>query len=389
MPGYEVVGKKEKEAVDRLFEEGGVLFRHGFDKRRKHFHVIELQTEFAKWMGMKCALATTSGTSALKVGLKTLGIKPGDEVITSAFTFVATVEAILDCGAKPIVVNVDETLNINPTEIERVITKKTRGIIPVHMLGAAARMDEIMAIARRHKLAVLEDNCESLGAKWNGRYLGFQGDFSAISLDFGKMVTCGDGGMLFTNSQKLFKLAEEYHDHGHMNNPKFPRGKDTHRIYGFNFRMTELQAVVAKVQLKKLDWMLAINKSNYQFLQNSLTGIGGITWRTIPKQCIPSYDTLIFHLPSKKMAYKFAEFMTAEGLGTKNIPSAMEWHFAGFWDHMTQEMGFSNKKQLWQKLLPTYNILSRSIALPINVLTTKEELGETAKKLQTIAKEIL
>lgn len=389
MPGYELIGKEEKKAIDRLFDEGAVLFRHGFDLRRKHFHVIELQTEFAKWMGMKCALATTSGTSALKVGLKTLGIKPGDEVITSAFTFVATVEAILDSGAKPVIVNVDETLNIDPSEIERAVTKKTRGIIPVHMLGVAARMDEIMAIARRHKLAVLEDNCESLGAKWNGKNLGFHGDFSAISLDFGKMVTCGDGGMLFTNSPKLFKLAEEYHDHGHMNNPKFPRGKDTHRIYGFNFRMTELQAVVAKEQLKKLDWMLKKNSDHYEFLLNRLSNVKGITLRAIPRQCSPSHDTLIFHLSSKAMADKFAEKMTKVGLGTKNIPSAMEWHFAGFWDHMTAEMGFSNKKQLWKKLLPTYDILSRSIALPINVLTTKEELGETAKKLQTIAKELL
>lgn len=388
MPGYEVIGKEEKEAVDRLFEEGGVLFRHGFDKRRKHFHVIELQTEFAKWMGMKCALATTSGTSALKVGLKTLGVMPGDEVITSAFTFVATMEAILDCGARPVVVNVEETMNIDPGQIEKAITKKTRAIVPVHMLGVAAKMDEIMAIARKHKLSVLEDNCESLGAKWNGKYLGFQGDFSVISLDFGKMATCGDGGMLFTNSQKLFKLAEEYHDHGHMNNPKFPRGKDTHRIFGFNYRMTELQAVVAKEQLKKLNWMLNKNKEHYQFLQKALSNINGITFRAIPEKCTPSFDTLIFHLPSKNQADLFADLMTKEGLGTKNIPSAMEWHFAGFWDHMTTEMGFLDKKQLWTKLLPTYELLSRSIALPINVLTTKEELHNMGEKLNRIAKTV-
>lgn len=381
MPGFEVIGKEEKEAVDQLFDEGGVLFRHGFEKRRKHFHVLGLQAQFAKWMGIKCALATTSGTSALKIGLKTLGVGPGDEVITSCFTFVATVEAILDCGATPVLVNIDETLGMDSQELEKVITIKTKVIIPVHMLGVACQMDKIMAIAKKHKLLVLEDNCESLGAKWGKKYLGYQANFSAISLDFGKMVTCGDGGMLSTNSQKLFKLAEEYHDHGHMNNPKFPRGRDTHRVYGFNYRMTEVQAVIAKEQLKKLNWMLAQNKKHYEFLQKNLSKIAGLEFRAIPRQCTPSYDTLIFHLPTKKQAEKFAQLMAKEGLGTKNIPSAMEWHFAGYWNHIF--------KKPWKKFLPSYDLLSRSIALPINVLTTPKELQDTTEKLQKIVKEVL
>lgn len=381
MPGYEVIGREEKEAVDKLFAEGGVLFRHGFEKQRKHFHVLELQKDFAKWLGIKYALATTSGTSALKVGLKTLGVGPGDEVITSCFTFVATVEAILDCGATPILVNIDETLGMDAQELKKAITGKTKVIIPVHMLGMACQMDKIMAIAKKHKLLVLEDNCESLGAKWGKKYLGYQANFSAISLDFGKMVTCGDGGMLFTNNQRLFKLAEEYHDHGHMNNPKFPRGRDSHRIYGFNLRLTEVQAVIAKEQLKKLNWMLAQNKKHYEFLQKNLSKIAGLEFRVIPKQCIPSYDTLIFHLPTKKQTDKFAQLMAKEGLGTKNIPSAMEWHFAGYWNHIFDRP--------WKKYLPSFHLLSRSIALPINALTTPKELQDTAEKLQKMANAVL
>lgn len=388
MPGFELIGKEEKEAVDQLFEESGILFRHGFEKKRKHFHVLELQKQFAQFLGTKYALATTSGTSALKVALKAMGVGPGDEVITSCFTFVATVEAILDCGAKPVVVNIDETLGIDPGEIEKHITKKTKVIIPVHMLGVAAQMDSIIKIARTHQIQVLEDNAEALGAFWGKKRLGTTGDASITSLDFGKLITSGEGGIIFTDDKKLFKLACEYHDHGHMNNPKLPRGKDTHRIYGFNFRMTEVQAVIAREQLKKFPGILLTNKRNYEFLQRSLKNIPGIAFREIPAQCTPSYDTLIFHLPTKEQADKFADLMSRESLGTKNIPSAMEWHFAGFWDHIFKDLGVS-KKELWKMFLPSYHFLSRSITLPINVKTSQEELKEQTRVLAQIAKEVL
>lgn len=387
MSGYELIGREEQKAVDDLFADGGVLFRHGFDKQRKYkFHVLDFQKEIAKWTGTKFALATTSGTSAIKVGLKSLGVKPGDEVITQAFTFVATVDAILDCGAIPVLINIDETLGMDPTELEKAITKKTKVIIPVNMLGVPVKLDKIMAIAKKNHLPVLQDNCESLGSKWEGKYIDTFTDASAISLDFGKMITCGDGGILFTNNKELFTLATEYHDHGHMSNPAFPRGKDTHRIYGFNYRMTEVQAVIASAQLKKLKYTLKKNKEHYEYLQKNLSDIQGLVFRAIPAKCTPSFDTLIFHLPAKEHADIFAQKMSKVGLGTKNIPSAMEWHFAGFWDHIFTNL---SKKELWNKFLPSYELLSRSIALPISVKTTKAELKKTVSLLKKIAYETL
>ena len=146
MPGYELINQKEKIAINKLFNEGGVLFAHGFEKLRKKFHVREFEKNFSKYLGGYKCLAVSSGTAAIKIGLKALGVKAGDEVITQAFNFIATVEAILDLGAKPIIVNVNKSLNMDPLELEKMINKKTKAVIPVHMLGFSSEMKGLINI---------------------------------------------------------------------------------------------------------------------------------------------------------------------------------------------------------------------------------------------------
>ena len=184
MPGFELIGKKEKQAVERVFREGGVLFAHGFEKIRKRFHVREFEKMCSKKFKCKHSLSVSSGTAAIKIALKSLNVGPGDEVITQAFNFIATIEAILDLGAKPIIANVDDTLNINVKEIQKLISTKTKVILPVHMLGISVDMDGINKIAKENNLKILEDNCESVGAKFNGKYLGTIGHVGALSFDY-------------------------------------------------------------------------------------------------------------------------------------------------------------------------------------------------------------
>ena len=330
MPGFELVGEQERNAINELFDDGGILFRHGWDTvRNNRYRILEFQDAFAAALGAKYALAVTSGTAALKVALKTLGVKPGDEVIMPSFTFVATVEAILDVGAVPIIVNVDETLNMDPGELESAITDRTRVILPVHMLGVGARMDSILDIAKAKDLAVLEDNAESLGGSWEGKKLGTLGDVGAFSFDFGKVITTGEGGMVLTDDRDLFEFANEYHDHGHQNDRSIPRADERPRIFGTNYRMGEMQAAIGLVQLQKLDTIRGRNKENYTRLFNQLRDIPRITFRTIPALCEPIHDTLIFKLPSRQLTEKFAEKMAENGLGTKMLPDAFFWHFAG------------------------------------------------------------
>ena len=225
MPGFEIIDKKEFLAVKKIFEEGGVLFAHGFDKLRKKYHVREFEKENSKFFKSKYTLALTSGTAAIKVALKAIGVKPGDEVITQAFNFIATVEAILDVGAIPVIVNVDHNLNIDISEIKKKITKKTKAIIPVHMLGHSCEIKKIVNICNK-KIKIIEDNCESVGAKYNEAFLGTIGDIGIFSFDHGKILTTGEGGLLLTDKKKLFLTAKEYHDHGHKNVKNKPRGKD-------------------------------------------------------------------------------------------------------------------------------------------------------------------
>ena len=270
MPGFEVIGNEELDSIKSIFENhGGVLFAHGFDARRKgRFLVRDFEKALAERFNVKYCQAVTSGTAAQLVAMKAFGVKPGDEVITQAFTFVATVEAILECGAIPVVVDIDETLNMCPKALAAAITAKTKCVIPVHMLGNPARMPEINKICAQHKITVFEDACEALGASLHGKPIGSLSEAGFFSLDFGKTITCGEGGFITTNNENLYKRMAAYHDHGHLNEPSLPRGKDLGLMSGFNFRMSELQAAVGIAQLKKLDTIVAKNRAHKKISRN-------------------------------------------------------------------------------------------------------------------------
>ena len=279
------------------------MFSHVFYNIINNYHVREFEKQISKKFKSKYCLAVSSGTSAIKVGLKALGVKPGDEVITQAFNFIATIEAIIDCGAKPIIVNVNQTLNMCPIELKKKITKKTKVIVPVHMLGVSCQNDEIFKIAKKNNIKILEDNCESVGGKYKNKNLGTLGDIGVFSLDFGKFITTGEGGLTLTINSKLYKFMREYHDHGHENNPKLPRGEDTKTIPGFNYRMTELQAVVGKEQVKRIDFILKENYRRYEILDKLLSV--EFKQRLVPNKSKPNFDTFIFHIESnQKKSFK-------------------------------------------------------------------------------------
>lgn len=389
MPGFELIGEEERAAVNELFDDGGVLFRHGFDSMRNgRYRVLEFERAFADWLGVEHALAVTSGTAALKVALVALGIGPGDEVITQAFTFVATVEAIVDVGATPVIVNVDDTLNMDPAELEARIGPRTRAIIPVHMLGVAADLAAIGRIAQSRGIPILEDNCESLGAEWNGAKVGSTAAAAAFSLDFGKVITCGEGGVVTTNDEETYKRAREYHDHGHENAPDLPRGRDTHRMHGFNYRLTEIQAAVAQAQLSKLDRLVAANRRNHDRFVEGLRDVEGLAFRPVPSACRPLCDTFVVSFPTAEQASACVAAMAENGLGTKNVPDAIEWHFAGFWPHIFAGFGYDGES-LWQLTLPSWERLSRSVAVPILVTEPAEDLEKRIEALRDIARHAL
>lgn len=174
MPGFEVFGEEERKAINDLFDaNGGILFAHGFDALRKGvYKVREFERATAAKFSVPYAQAVASGTAALRVALAALGIRRGDDVIIPSFTFVATAEAIIQCGADLVIVDVDESLNMDPKALEAAITPRTKAIIPVHMLGAPADMDPILALARKHGIYVLEDSAQAVGGQYKGHFLG-------------------------------------------------------------------------------------------------------------------------------------------------------------------------------------------------------------------------
>ncbi|MFA5147195.1 MAG: DegT/DnrJ/EryC1/StrS family aminotransferase [Candidatus Omnitrophota bacterium] len=391
MPGFELIGKEERQAVLDIFDKyGGVLFKHGFDGLRNgSFKVAEFQKAFAEKFGAAHAQAVTSGSVALKVALQALGISPGDEVVTQSFTFVATAEAIMECGAVPVITEIDETLNMDPEDLKKRITKKTKAVVPVHMYGSAARMDEITAIAKAAGLKVLEDAAQAIGGRYKGKPLGTIGDAGAFSFDFGKAVTTGEGGMVVTNDMATYLRAMELADHGHQNNPKFPRGEDTRRIPGFNYRMNELQGAIGLVQLGKLDLAIGEQKKNKTKIVAGIRGIKGLKLRAFADQEGETADTLTFTLATQDKARRFVEKLKERRLGTKNLPDAFKWHFAGTWDHMLPAIPLYRGKDLaglWPK---SRDLLERTVALPVNIKMSDEQIGRVIDSIRDISKEVI
>lgn len=379
MPGWELIGEEERAALLEWFDSSnGVMFAHGFDGRRNGvYKVREFERALARHFGCAHAQVVSSGSAALIVALRGLGIGPGDEVITQSFTFVATVEAILDVGAVPVVVEVDESLNMDAARLETAVTDRTRAVIPVHMAGAPARLDPILEIARRRGLLVLEDVAQSVGGTWRGRQLGTLGDAGTLSFDFAKNLTTGEGGAVLTNDGEVFERARAFHDHGHEYNQSVPRGKDTRSMRGFNYRMSEPEAAVGIAQLAKLDHIVARQRENKARLKERLRALP-VEFRRIDDEKGDVGDTLVFFVDSEEKGAAVAARLADSGVGTKNLPDALDWHFAGTWSHMLELGSPACACHPGASSCRCASLLRRAIALPVNVLMDDAEIERTA-----------
>mgnify|MGYP006079545099 CR=1 FL=1 len=383
MPGWELIGKEEQDSLISIFSESnGVMFAHGFDHLRNgRYRVREFENELKEFVSVDHCLATTSGTMAQYIAMKAMGIGPGDEVITQAFTFVATVETIIAIGATPVIVDVNDSYNMDPALLKNAINENTKLIIPVHMLGNPCDMDAIMDIAHTHNLPVMEDGCEAFGAEFKNKKIGSLADVSVFSFDFAKTITTGEGGCIFTNDKYLDKAMREFHDHGHESNKLLPRGRDTKSFPGLNLRMSEIQAAVGQAQLKKIDHIVGNNRRNKLILKNliSKANIPSLQFRRITDNQELA-DTLIFNFDDIEKTKEVVMKMTEHGIGTKNLPDAMDWHFAGKWNHMFNEVdGYRTTWPVeWKR---TADLLERSISIPILCKSTEAEMQDIAKNL--------
>lgn len=397
MAGAELIGKEEiKEIMDVL--ETGVLMRGDFFKERKGaLKVPQFEKDFARYCGAKFALGVTSGSAALKVALTALDVGPGDEVIVPVFTFIATYEAVLEVGAIPVMGDIDGSLNLDPDDVERRITPFTKAVIPVHMLGAPARIDRIIEVARKHNLLVLEDNAQACGGHFRGKQLGTFGDMGIFSFDYYKTMTTAEGGMIVTDRKELYERADWYHDHGHDHNPDVGRALEVRTILGFNYRMNELQGALGLAQLRKLDFIITEQRKNKEAVRRKLKSIKGIGFRNIPD---PEGDTatfLAFNLTDEETTARFQKALGDNGVNTVCFKKNL-WHYLPNWEHFLAQSTANSRKYPFRD--PSYrgkvsydraaipqaeDILGRTLVMGIPVKMPEERLAAIQEGIQKAA----
>lgn len=398
MPGFEIFGQEEKDEVNQVLDTG-VLFRYEFkDQRKGIFKVKEFEENFSSYADSKFGQAVTSGTAALKVALVALGVGPGDEVITQGFTFVATWEAILEVGATPVFTEVDDTMNMDPIDLKKKITANTKCIIPVHMLGAPARIADIVKIANEANIPVLEDCAQAPGARINGQHVGSFGTCGTFSFDAVKTMTTGEGGMIVTSDEELHRTMSEYQDHGHdhTENPG-GRGGESRRFVGFNYRMMEVQGAIGLAQLRKLDYIVSQHQKHKNILKEAASKIPGVSFRHIMDEKGDSASFFSMFLQDAAHCTKVNEALAAEGCGGINF-SENGWHFYPKWEHLIGAktctksgwpfVGTHGRKRFVYdpEVLPqSSELLGRTLAFPISVVTNQDKLDQMVKAFEKAA----
>ncbi len=259
-----ILGDEEREEVDSIIKSGYLTTgaREGGPKVR------EFEGSLAKYLGAKHAVAVNSGTSALYASLMALGVGHGDKVLIPAFTFLATANAVLMTGARPVFVDIRKDYNMDPDDLKRRIGKGCKAVIPVHLYGYPAKMDEINEIANKGNLAVIEDACQSLGATFHGRQTGTLGKAGCFSFYPSKVITCGEGGAIATNDDEVHDKLLMVRNHGMV------KGYDS-EVMGANLRMPEIEAAIAKIQLGKLNSFLETRRRNAKMLSTFLSNGDG------------------------------------------------------------------------------------------------------------------
>jgi 8-amino-3,8-dideoxy-alpha-D-manno-octulosonate transaminase len=398
MPGFEFFGEEERKEVNDVLETG-ILMRYGFDGPRKgRWKAKELEQAITEVFGCGYAQLTSSGTSALTTAMAALGIGAGDEVIMPSFTFVASFEAVLSVGAIPVLVDVDDTLTLQPAAVRAAITPATKCVMPVHMCGSPADLDALQQICKEHSLILLEDACQSIGAKYKGRSLGTIGDAGTFSFDFVKTITCAEGGVVMTHNKDLYSKCDGYTDHGH-DHAGADRGADLHPFIGYNYRISELHAAVGLAQIRKLDTFLSIQKKNCALLREQLSQVPEISFRRVPEGGEDSCTFLSWFLPTAEATQAVVDEMKKQGILAGSFYWVINnWHYIRKWDHLKQALTLhaisDEQKNALLKLQNTSfaasdAVMSRCISTSISLLWTEEQVKEKGQRIAAAVQSVL
>ena len=393
MPGTELFGAEERKEIEDVLSTG-IMFRFNHDAQRNNiWKAKDFEAEAKKITGAKHALAVSNGSAAILAALAASGIGTGDEVICPPFTYIATIEAVLMLGALPVFAEIDETLCLSAEGIKKAITPKTKAVCLVHMCGGNANMDEIMAVVKDHNLKLVEDAGQAFAASYKGTATGLFGSAGAYSFDFFKIATAGEGGILVTNDESIYKFADSYCDHGHDhvgNN----RGMENHPIIGFNYRISELHAAVGAAQTRKVPAIREANLKNKAFLQKELSKVAGISFSKLGDDNGDSGTFLNILMPDTETAKRTVDEFNKAGVGGFNYWFTNMYHFINQWEHIK---GLKTASKLEIQVLgapqeynnlelhKTQEVVGRLISFGIRCTWTEDELKTLASKISECA----
>jgi dTDP-4-amino-4,6-dideoxygalactose transaminase len=394
-PGGMLIDEEEEAAVVEVMR-ARRLFRY-YGPQEGPSKAEELEQAFAAHMGAGYALAVTSGTAALICGLQGIGVGPGDEVMVPAYTWIASAEAVMAVGAVPVMAEVDETLTLDPVDVEAKITPYTRAIMPVHMRGWPCDMDPLLDVARRHGLKVVEDTAQADGASYKGRRLGSMGDVGCFSLQFNKIITAGEGGMVITDDEDVWQRAVMFHDVAGGRRYRFPKDK---LLWGINFRMPELLAAVALVQLGRLDRLLSAMRARKRMLRTGIEAVAqqkGVQLHTPADPEGEAGLAMVIFVDDPPTAERVAAALDAENVSASVLyhPDRVDYHIYAHWTPVMAQRTWTEDGGPWRwaqreinytpDMCPrTLDLLGRAVHLDVNPLLSNAEMEETIEGVNRV-----
>ena len=382
-PGGMELGEEEVEAAARVIRSHNVFRYYGVDEGPHE--VADFEREFAAYMGAKHALCLNAGSSALICGLIGAGIRPGDEVIVPAYTWNATPNAVIAAGGVPVLAEVDDSLTLDPEDVERRITPRTRAILPVHMRGAPADLGALTKLAAEYGLVLIEDVCQAAGATYRGARLGTFGDAAAFSLQFNKIITTGEGGVMITDRDDLYELAIDVHDCA----GSVRRGAGLPQFAGWNFRASEIQGAIARVQLTRLDGLLERMRAQQARLAERVSSLPGLSLRRPNDDLGDAGICLIAFAERAELAAEAVEALRAEGVEAMRIydPEVVDLHVYPYWKPVLDAIAREGRPE--PECPRTLALLECSIHVDLSPLNDERDLDEIAVAFEKVAHGVL
>ena len=382
--------------------QGPHLFRYYNPKPSR---VAAAEQAMRELIGAKHCLAVNSCTSALVAAYRALGIGAGDEVIVPAYTFFATAATVVGVNAIPVIVEVDDSLNLDPEAVERAITPRTKVIAAVHMRGAPAQMDGLLDLAKRKGLPLLEDVAQAGGGSFHGQRLGSLGTVGCFSFDYYKVVVSGEGGFLTTDDEWLYTRAQSWHDTAACWRPdRFARERREGELFaGENYRMSELEGAVALAQIRKTDAMLAGYRRAKKLIKDGIDKSPCVRFRRLTDEQGDTAICLILFLPNSEVTRKAIEALHAEGVPAGGVydSKVRDWHIYTYWEHILDKKSVAKDGLPWSAVpeaeLPKYSrdmcprtldLLGRSIHIEINHNYSDEDSNAIALGINKVLRRL-